>query len=48
MLDVRNKIIIISTGIILKNGSWPFMYILPILYESGLTSGGLLQIYFKS
>jgi hypothetical protein len=48
MPDFCNKIINIHTGIIFKSGSWPFMYILAILYESGLPPGGLLQIYVAS
>jgi hypothetical protein len=38
----------INTGIIFKNGSWPFMYILSILYENGLSRRGLLPIYVDS
>lgn len=46
--DFCNKTININTGIVCKNGFWPFMYILSILYENGLSPGGLLQIYVDS
>lgn len=46
--DFCNKTININTGIVFKNGSWTFMYILSILYENGLSPGSLLQIYVDS